>query len=88
LPISNTRTFSSITSTQRSACEHSAAYLTELAASVGAAGLDVAADTPICMAADEVGNSIDHVKPDLKASYTQRYFERLQPFVRRAHEVP
>jgi len=65
-------------------CRLSAVYLRELDASVRGAGLDVAADTPICMEADEVGNSIDHVKPDLKTSYTQRYFERLQPFVRAA----
>src|SRR5262245_37207698 len=67
-------------------CRHSAVYLAEVAASVGAAGLPVAADTPICMRADEVGNAMDHVKPDLKARYTGRYFERLRPYVIRARE--
>src|SRR5262245_23205910 len=62
-------------------CRHSAVYLMEVAVSVGAAGLPVAAETPICMEADEVGNAMDHVKPDLKVAYTRRYFERLQPFV-------
>jgi hypothetical protein len=69
-------------------CRHSAAYLTEVAAAVDAAGLTVAADTPVCMEADEVGNSIDHVKPDLKERYTRRYFERLQAFVTRARKAP
>jgi len=69
-------------------CRHSAVYLRQLDESVRAAGLDVAADTPICMETDEVGNSIDHVKPDLKTPYTQRYFERLQPFVVLARNTP
>lgn len=66
-------------------CRDAAEYLSETTTAVRAAGLAVAPDTPICMSAAEVGNSIDHVRPELKRLYTQRYFERLQPFIAAAN---
>jgi hypothetical protein len=62
-------------------CRDAAAYVNALSAQIRATGLAVVPETPICMPSDDVGNTIDHVRPDLKQDYTSRYFERLRTFV-------
>jgi hypothetical protein len=62
-------------------CHQAAAYIAELNVRVRAAGLDVVPGTPLCMEEAEVGNSIDHVRSDLKDAYTRRYYDLLRPYV-------
>jgi hypothetical protein len=60
-------------------CKASAAYMTALNDAVEAAGLTVVKGTPLCVPIDEVGDAVDHVKPDFKDDYTRRYFAAIAP---------
>jgi hypothetical protein len=60
-------------------CLQSAAYQAALAEAVRAAGLTVVEGTPLCMPIDQVGDAVDHVKPDFKDEYTRRYFATIAP---------
>jgi len=59
-------------------CAQSQPYLNALNAAIDATGLTRAVGTPLCVGAAEVGNSIDHVRSDLKQNYTRRYFALLR----------
>jgi len=59
-------------------CEQAADYIAALDDAVEAAGLPVTRGTPICMPERDVGNSIDHVRSDLKQDYTRRYYALLR----------
>jgi hypothetical protein len=65
-------------------CQQSLAYLEELNARIRAIKLRILEGTPICVKQNELGNSIDHVRPDLKQSYTRRYFDLLKGIIDRA----
>jgi hypothetical protein len=59
-------------------CAQSQPYLNALDAAIDATGLERIADTPLCIAESDVGNSIDHVRSDLKQDYTRRYYALLR----------
>ena len=65
-------------------CHQAVQYVERLDAGIRDSGLDVVSGTPVCMARDDVGNSIDHVRPDLKEAYTRRYVELLGSWLGRA----
>jgi hypothetical protein len=56
-------------------CQQARAYIESLDARIRTAGLQVLPGTPVCLKPDEIGDSLDHVRPDLKQIYTRRYFE-------------
>lgn len=58
-------------------CRQAHDYIETLNAGIRAAGLDVVGGTPACFPEQDVGNSIDHVRADLRSAFTQRYFELL-----------
>lgn len=60
-------------------CENAAGYFDYLNARIKAAGLTLAAPRPICFPAEDMGDTENHVRPDLKAGYTRRYLELLGP---------
>jgi len=62
-------------------CARSQAYLRELDSAIDATGLRRIDDTPLCIAERDVGNSIDHVRSDLKQDYTRRYYALLRDTV-------
>lgn len=62
-------------------CEQAAEYLTRLDEGIRATGLAVVPQTPVCLQEHEVGDSIDHVRSELKDAFTERYFTLLSGFV-------
>jgi hypothetical protein len=59
-------------------CRQARAYIERLDARIRTAGLQVLPGTPVCLKQDEIGDSLDHVRPDLKQVYTRRYFKRFE----------
>lgn len=62
-------------------CQRSAAYIAKLTEAVRAAGLIMVEGTPLCMPIDQVGDAVDHVRPDFKDEYTRRYFAAVAPYI-------
>jgi len=62
-------------------CTQTRGYLDALGSAVDATGLKRIAGTPLCVDDAEIGNSIDHVRPDLKQEYTRRYYALLRDVV-------
>lgn len=54
-------------------CAAGRSFLDAADAAIAAAGLTLVADSPICMPPDAVGDSPDHVRPDLRATYTEAF---------------
>ncbi len=54
-------------------CAGSAAYIGALNEQINSTGLEVVPGTPICMPRGEAGDAEDHVAPELKWRYSQRY---------------
>jgi hypothetical protein len=59
-------------------CRQAMGYIAEVDADVRAAGLTLLAGSPICMPEEDVGDSVNHPRPDLKQTYTRRYFDLLK----------
>lgn len=62
-------------------CSQAADYVAKVESGVRATGLPIVAGTPLCIPEDELGDTVDHVRPDLKDTYTRRYFELLRPYI-------
>jgi hypothetical protein len=62
-------------------CTQALDYIERLNTQIAEAGLQVVSGTPICLPESEVGDSIDHIRSDLKKAYTQRYFDLLRDAV-------
>ena len=69
-------------------CDAGAAYIESLNEAITNVGLTVAAGTPICMPAKQVGNALDHVIPSEKRTYTRAYYERLAHYIAEAKASP
>lgn len=54
-------------------CSRAAAYLHTVNAQIEENGLQVVPGTPRCMSIDQVGDAADHVRPGLRASYSEIY---------------
>ena len=65
-------------------CTQAADYVAKVESGVAATGLPIVAGTPLCIPEIELGDTVDHVRPDLKDIYTRRYFELLRPYIDRA----
>lgn len=63
-------------------CSASGPFFDVMADRVAQAGLRVASRRPRCMAAEELGDAENHVRPDLRAAYTAEYFTLLHPLLR------
>lgn len=61
-------------------CANSADYLRAANALIESTGLRVAKGTPVCMPLAEAGDSEDHVRPDLRESYTRKYLALINDF--------
>jgi hypothetical protein len=59
------------------ACTKSASYFVEVNAHIRASGLEPVPGTPVCVPVEDLGDSIDHVRPELKDEYTRRYHQRI-----------
>ena len=58
-------------------CGRSDAYFRAAAAEIERAGLPLLAARPVCLAANEVGDSNDHVRPSEKARFTRLYHQAI-----------
>lgn len=58
-------------------CGRSDAYFRAAAAEIERAGLPLLAARPVCLAAHEVGDSNDHVRPSEKARFTRLYHQAI-----------
>jgi hypothetical protein len=58
-------------------CSRSAAYFSRSDALIEDSGIRVVRGTPLCMKTEEVGNTLDHVRPNKKAEFTRRYFQAM-----------
>ena len=56
-------------------CTQAGDYVAKVESGVAATGLPIVAGTPLCIPEIELGDTVDHVRPDLKDTYTRRYFE-------------
>jgi len=65
-------------------CTQAMEYVAKVESGVAATGLPIVAGTPLCIPEIELGDTVDHVRPDLKESYTRRYFELLRPYIDRS----
>ena len=65
-------------------CTQAVEYVAKVESGVAATGLPIVAGTPLCIPEIELGDTVDHVRPDLKGTYTRRYFELLRPYIERA----
>jgi hypothetical protein len=62
-------------------CRASQAYLHAVQRHILSTGIDLVEGTPVCVPRSELGDAIDHVKQDLKAHYTKRYYELIAPYL-------
>jgi len=62
-------------------CRQATNYVATLNEGIRAAGLEVVPQTPVCLELQEVGDSIDHVRSELKDAFTDRYFALLSGFL-------
>jgi hypothetical protein len=62
-------------------CSQAADYVAKVESGIAATGLPIVAGTPLCVPEAELGDTVDHVRPDLKEVYTQRYFEVLRSYI-------
>ena len=60
-----------------SMCRGSVDYLDEVNRLIDSTGLPRARQTPVCLPYADVGDTEDHVRPERRRYYTERYFERL-----------
>lgn len=64
-------------------CDLSSEYIDHASAVIRAAGLPVVAATPVCIPQSHLGDTPEHVRPDLKQSYTSLYYRLLAPYLGR-----
>ncbi len=57
-------------------------YVAKINQKIEGAGLNLAATDPIEIPADEVGNAVNHVRPDLRPAYTLKVYQQVQAFLR------
>jgi hypothetical protein len=62
-------------------CTQAGEYVAKVESGVRATGLPIVAGTPLCIPEGELGDTVDHVRPDLKDAYTRRYFDLLRPYI-------
>jgi hypothetical protein len=63
-------------------CGRSRSYLESASRLIRELGLTPVAGSPICLPADAVGDTVDHVRPAFKLEYTRRYAELLTPLLK------
>jgi hypothetical protein len=57
-------------------------YFKEIASQIESAGLRVPVRLPVCLDPSEAGDRPNHVRPDLKTTYTKKYYDIISPYVR------
>jgi hypothetical protein len=62
-------------------CAASRAYLAEVSTAIRDTGLEMAPGTPLCLPADQLGDSIYHASPSFKAQATREYYWLLKPLL-------
>ncbi|MCC7251044.1 hypothetical protein [Hyphomicrobium sp.] len=56
-------------------CSDKGGYYSQVNAIIRSTGLDLVSDTPICLTRNEIGDSLDHVSPELRRTISTRYFD-------------
>jgi hypothetical protein len=59
-------------------CSNSTAYFARAANMIRSTGIKFVDASPICIPESEIGNADVHVRPDLKAAYTRKYYAILK----------
>jgi hypothetical protein len=62
-------------------CERSKAYFDRVAGLMSPSGIRQIAVMPVCLPADSLGDTEDHVRPDLKATATRTYYELIKSYL-------
>ena len=62
-------------------CADSQAFIRRLTALVRRTGLTVVPGTPVCLPRQDLGDTVDHVAPRLRAESTRRYLELVSPLL-------
>lgn len=59
-------------------CKGPSTYIADATAFVVHAGLHVLPGTPTCVSYDTIGDDPDHIRPELRPAYTERFFHMVQ----------
>lgn len=62
--------------------EKNRAFIAELAKTVARSGLKVPLASPILIPAEELGNTVNHIRPQYREAYTQKIYALLAPHLR------
>ena len=63
------------------ACRAIAEFLDAANRQIRDAGFEPVAGTPVCVPQEDLADTIDHVRPDRKAHYTERYYRLVSPYL-------
>jgi hypothetical protein len=66
----------------QAALDNNPGYIDKINAKVAAAGLALVDPQPIIIADGEAGDAINHVRPELRAAYTERIYRQLAPLLK------
>lgn len=64
-------------------CRTAAEYIQAVTSEVRRSGLIVIESTPFCVPPEDLGDDMDHIRPELKQAYTRRFVEFLEPLLAR-----
>lgn len=64
------------------ALDNNPGYIAKINAKVAAFGLQLVDPQPIVIADDEAGDAINHVRPELRAVYTERIYRQIAPLLK------
>jgi hypothetical protein len=62
-------------------CRTSQAFIRAVDRHIRGTGIKVAEGTPVCVPRTELADTIDHVRQDIKAQYTARYYRQVAPYL-------
>jgi len=66
----------------QAALDNNPGYVAKVNAKIAAAGLTLVDPQPIVIAAGESGDAVNHVRPDLRAGYTERIYRQIAPLLK------
>ena len=64
------------------ALDNNPGYIAKVNAKVAAAGLQLVDPQPIVLPEGETGDAINHVRPDLRAAYTEKIYREIAPLLK------
>jgi hypothetical protein len=63
-------------------CRNSTSFLHDITTAVEITGIRVVKNTPVCIANQDIGDSDDHIRENVKAKYTRKYFDIINPYLK------